>query len=168
MYLNSMRPSDGYVCMRQWTRQTLVQLPGLHSLNGRLSVRSHEVSKTRDSGLDFSNRSEIWQTRREQRCRNACQISERYDNNNIQSPGFEASHFFYNRQDLERCWFTSKVKSDKAIGHQSAVCIYVILFQVFQCRDWGYIKCMSLTVKNSMKPSDAYVSVTKMSKHWFR
>ena len=45
--------------------------------DGRLAVRSHEVSKPWDSGLDFSNRSEIWQ----QRWRN--------DHYKIQSCGFE-------------------------------------------------------------------------------
>ena len=47
--------------------------------DGRLTARSREVSKARDSGLDFSNRSVIWQTPRQQRYRNACQISGRYD-----------------------------------------------------------------------------------------
>ena len=47
-----------------------------------LTARSGEVSKPRDSGLDFSNRSEIWQAPRQQRCRDACQISKRYDGYN--------------------------------------------------------------------------------------
>ena len=55
------------------------------------TARSREVSKPRDSGLNFSNRSEIWQVPRQRCCRGACQISERYDHCNIQSRGFETS-----------------------------------------------------------------------------
>ena len=62
------------------------EIPGLYSL------RSREVSKPRDSGLDFSIRSEIWQAPRQQCCRDVCQISERYDNCNIRSRGFETSY----------------------------------------------------------------------------
>ena len=47
------------------------------------------VSKERDLGLNFSNRSDIWQAPRQQRCRDACQISEQYNHYNIQSGGFE-------------------------------------------------------------------------------
>ena len=32
----------------------------VHLAAGRLAARSSEISKPRDSGLDFSNRSEIW------------------------------------------------------------------------------------------------------------
>ena len=65
-----------------------IQSTGLCSLSGRTSYRkistrgSRQVSKPRDSCLDFSNRSEIWQAPRQQRCRAICQISEQYDNNN--------------------------------------------------------------------------------------
>ena len=45
-------------------------------------------SKPWDSGLDFPNRSKIWQAPRQQRCWDACQISERYNRCNIQSRGF--------------------------------------------------------------------------------
>ena len=61
----------------------------IHKADGRLTARSREVSKPRDSCLDFSNRSEIWQAPRQQCCRDACQISERCDHYNIQSRGFE-------------------------------------------------------------------------------
>ena len=44
----------------------------------RLTARSREVSNSRDSGLGFTNRSEIWQAPRQQCCRDACQISERH------------------------------------------------------------------------------------------
>ena len=52
---------------------------------------SHEVSKMRDSGFDFSNRCEIWQAAWQRCCQNSCQISERYDHWNIQSHDFETS-----------------------------------------------------------------------------
>ena len=58
---------------------------------GVLTTRSRDISKARDSELDFSNRSEIWGASRQQRCRDACQISEQYDPDNIQSCGFETS-----------------------------------------------------------------------------
>ena len=58
--------------------------------DGRLTARSREVSKPRDSALNLSNRSEIWLAPRQQRCRDTCQISERYDHYNIQSRGSEA------------------------------------------------------------------------------
>ena len=57
----------------------------------RLTARSRKVSKSRDSGLDSSNRSEIWKAPRQQRCRGACQLTERCDNCNTQSRGFETS-----------------------------------------------------------------------------
>ena len=63
----------------------------IHQAHGRLTARSREVSKPRDSGLDRSNSSKIWQAFRQPRCRNACQNSERYDHCNIQSHGFETS-----------------------------------------------------------------------------
>ena len=59
----------------------------IHWADGRLTARSRKVSKPRDSGLDYPNRSEIWQAPRQQRCRDACQISERYTNFNIQYHG---------------------------------------------------------------------------------
>ena len=54
-------------------------------------ARSREVSKPRDSGLDFSNRFEISQAHRQQRCRDACQISEHCGYYNPQFRGFETS-----------------------------------------------------------------------------
>ena len=51
--------------------------------DGRLTARSREVSKPRDSSLDFSNRSEIWQAPY------AYQSLERCNHYNIQSRGFE-------------------------------------------------------------------------------
>ena len=59
----------------------------------RLTVRSHEVSKPQDLGSDFSNRSTIRQASRQRCCRDACQISERYDHHKIQSRDFETSRY---------------------------------------------------------------------------
>ena len=64
----------------------------IHWADGRLTARSSEVSKPWDSGLNFSNRSEIWQALWQHRCRDACRISERYDYYNIHSRGFETCH----------------------------------------------------------------------------
>ena len=59
-------------------------------VDGRLTERSHHVSKPRDLGLDFSNRCEIWQAPR-QYCRYPCQITQRYEHFYIQSHGFKTS-----------------------------------------------------------------------------
>ena len=53
----------------------------------RLTTRSREVSKPRDAGLGFSNSFDIWQESRQQRYRDACHISERYDHYNTLSCG---------------------------------------------------------------------------------
>ena len=63
----------------------------IRKVDRRLIVRSREVSKPRDSGLDFFIHTEIPQATRQQYCLDACKIAERYDNHNIQSRGFEAS-----------------------------------------------------------------------------
>ena len=63
----------------------------IYKAGGRLTTRYREVSKPRDSGLDLSNRSEIWQAPGRHGCRDASQISERDDHYNIQSRGFETS-----------------------------------------------------------------------------
>ena len=77
-----------YILIREGTHRTLRHIYLSASV---LIARSREVSKTRDSGLDFSNRFEISQAPRQQRCRDTCQISERYDHYNTQSRGFEPS-----------------------------------------------------------------------------
>ena len=46
----------------------------IHLADGRLTARPHEVSKPRDSGLNFYNRFEIWQAYRQHRCQDARQI----------------------------------------------------------------------------------------------
>ena len=66
-------------------------LPPNHIAGGHLNTRSREVSKPRDSCLDFSNRSDTWQAARQQRCRDAHQIAGRNNHNNIESRGFEMS-----------------------------------------------------------------------------
>ena len=50
--------------------------------------------------LDFSNRSEIRPAPRQQGCRDACQISERYDHCNIKSRGLETSRDLAVRETL--------------------------------------------------------------------
>ena len=57
----------------------------------RLIVRSREVSKPRDLYSELSDRSEIWQSHRHQRCRGACQSSKRCVNLNCQPRGSETS-----------------------------------------------------------------------------
>ena len=54
---------------------------GLYSLSGRTSYRkkSREVWKLRDSSLDFSNRSAIWQAPQQQCCWEAHQILDQYN-----------------------------------------------------------------------------------------
>ena len=54
-----------------------------------LVVRSREVSRPRYWRLELCDRSEIWRAPRQPCCRGACQISERYDNSNYESRGFE-------------------------------------------------------------------------------
>ena len=73
--------------------QSVIMNQGLYSLsnNRRLTARSREVSKLRDSDKDFSKRSEIRQAFGQERCRDACQIPGRYDHYNTQSRGFETS-----------------------------------------------------------------------------
>ena len=65
--------------------------------------------KPRDSCINFSNRSRIRQTSRQQRsrgCRDACQIAQRHDPNNFRYCGFETSrdlaviHFTLNEEFL--------------------------------------------------------------------
>ena len=65
---------------------------GFYSLNGYPPIRSREVSKLQDSGLDFLfNHSEIWQAPRQHCCRDACQISKWYDYHNIRFHSLKSS-----------------------------------------------------------------------------
>ena len=68
-----------------------VSSASIHKAVRRLSARSREDSRPRDSGLDFSNRFEIWQAPRRKSCKDACQFTERYGLYNIQYRSFEAS-----------------------------------------------------------------------------
>ena len=89
----------------------------IHKANGRLIAISREVSKLRDSGLDFSNRSEIWQAPRQQCCRDACQISERCDHYDTQSRDFETSRdLTVRRLPLSTIWFAPRHWSTKTIS----------------------------------------------------
>ena len=63
----------------EWCEKATDHILGLYSLSS-LTARFHEVSKPWVLGLDFSNRSEIWQAPQQQRYWD-CQISERYDYN---------------------------------------------------------------------------------------
>ena len=69
-------------CENIWTRS-------LGLFTERTDARSRGASKSRGSGFDLSNRFEIWQALRQQRCRGACQISKRCDHYNIHSRDFE-------------------------------------------------------------------------------
>ena len=61
-----------------------------------------EVSKPRDLGLNFYNRSDIWKAPRQQRCRDACRISERCGQYSIQSRGFDTSRDLAVRRPLDQ------------------------------------------------------------------
>ena len=115
---------------------------------------SREVSKPRDSGLDFSNRSQIWQAPRQQRCRDACQISERYDHYNIQSRGFETSRDLavrrltaYRGPDSvatqywlqSRCgwWFIQRCLLSSTVYYPQWFCMWFLLI----CFLSGLVKC---------------------------
>ena len=69
----------------------LVKEATSHKADGRFPARSRELSEPQESGLDFSNRSEIWQAPRQQRFGDACQNPKRYDYYDIQSRSFETS-----------------------------------------------------------------------------
>ena len=81
--------SRNLVCF--WSTMTEVIRASIHYAGGRVTARYLEVSKQLDSGLDFSNCSEIWQAHRQQRCRDDCQMWELYHNHNIHSCCFHTS-----------------------------------------------------------------------------
>ena len=91
----------------------LSHLRGLYSLNGRERWLTYNkiswILEPRDSCINFSNRSRIRHTSRQQRsrgCRDACQIAQRHDPNNFRYCGFETSrdlaviHFTLNEESL--------------------------------------------------------------------
>ena len=69
----------------------------------RLFVRSRKVSKPRDWYFKLSYRFEIWQAHRQHCCRSACQISERSENSEYKSRGFETWRDLTKRR-LFRYW----------------------------------------------------------------
>ena len=74
----------------------------IYSMDGRLTTRSRETSKPGDSGLDFSNRSEIRQAPRQQLCQDAIKLLERFDDYNI----YLATNI-YLRDFIRFCGWTS-------------------------------------------------------------
>ena len=85
---------------KEWLGYEITE--GLYPLSDMMyTAKSREFPKPRDSELDFSNRYEIWQKPRQQRRRDASQISEPYDNHNHRPRGFETS------RDLAATRFTA-------------------------------------------------------------
>ena len=113
-----------------WNELTTLQ--GLYSLSGRTPYCkiSWSIEAVR-FGLDFSNHSEIWQAPRQQRCRVACQISERYEHYNTQSRGLETS-----RKDFGGKTFVSLMNTCLAdlccvlLGNRSRRCVTCYRFQM--------------------------------------
>ena len=99
-----MSPFNNFISMRRrtWLQQRTSRAPSQYPKR-RLSVRSRKVSKPRDLYLELSDRSENWQTLRQQCCRCACQISKRYDNLKFQSRGFKTLRDLTKRR-LFGCW----------------------------------------------------------------
>ena len=96
---------DGFLCVR-WLRHQ-----GLYSLSGKTS--SGKISKvSRDSGLHFSNRSDISHA-------SVCQVSVRYGNYNIKSSGFETSRNLVERR-LTAEWMKAQYEFCQEI---SCVCL---------------------------------------------
>ena len=56
----------------------------------RFTTWFHEISKSQDRGLNITNRSEIWQAHLWQYCRDVSWISERCNDYDIASCGFES------------------------------------------------------------------------------
>ena len=78
--------------VRIWARYISIQhfWAFIHQADGRLTARSRKVSKARNSGLDFSNRSENWRAPRQLHCWVACHIKKNH-RISIASRGFETS-----------------------------------------------------------------------------
>ena len=80
----------------KWSKAWIILACKSHSSPGPLFTKRRDVllqdlmkSRSRDIriNLDSSNRSKIWKAARQQSCRDACQISERYDHHDIR--GFD-------------------------------------------------------------------------------
>ena len=84
---------DGFSVVSTLRRKNYAQ--GSRSLLGWWSISpiSSRVSEPPDSCLNYSDRLEIWQAPRQQRCRCARQIAEGYDHYKTQSRGFDTSRF---------------------------------------------------------------------------
>ena len=80
---NSIKKLYVAVCWAQKLQPGPKARACIHEAKGRLTARSREVSNMRDSCSNVSKRPPAALPR--------CQISERYDHNNIKSRGFETS-----------------------------------------------------------------------------
>ena len=75
----------------RWYSPAMAIVAFIHRADGRLTVRSREVSKPQDWMLLWSYHSEMWQAARQPCCRGVCQISERLETSKPESRGFEIS-----------------------------------------------------------------------------
>ena len=100
----------------------------IHQTGGRLTARSREVWKPRDSGLNFSNRHGIWQAHRQHCCRDVCQISKRYDHYNAKSRRFETSQDLTVRRLCLNLW-------KPGVSYEN-----IILFHHGEIRSHGEVK----------------------------
>ena len=107
----------------------------------RLIVRSRKVSKARDRVLKCSYRFEIWQASRRQCCRGACQISERSDNSQYRSRGFETLRDLMIRRligywngvqvwawELEKLMINTFYRLVYAIGSAAITCVKLQIY----------------------------------------
>ena len=108
----------------------------IHYADGHLTARTLEDSKQRDSSLNFSNRSEIWQACQQQRWRDACQISERCNHYNLQSSAFETPRDLAVRRLIASwieahvvscCVFTVTPTCPQGVGRQGGYTIPAIV-----------------------------------------
>ena len=107
---------------------------GLYPLSERtFTAKSREVSKPRDSGLDFFNRSEMWQAPRQERRRDACQISERNDLYDFQSRDFETSRDLVVRR-LTASWIGRGIKNTKTQSLFRVICLKWLWVVSFCCK----------------------------------
>ena len=112
---------------------------GLWTL-GFYSVRhttiSREVSRTRDSDLEFFDRSKIWHALRQQRCREACKILERCNYYNFKFRCHETSRDLAVR--LELVTRGPDVFADDICchGHDHRICSHAMYYSV----EWLWTK----------------------------
>ena len=73
--VNPIRYAHGLLCFVVVISSAPIRSrASIHLANGGLTTRSREVSKPRELGLDFTNRSNSWQTPRLRCCWDACEI----------------------------------------------------------------------------------------------